>query len=87
MALDLTRLKLFEKKEGREETRRLFWRYIKDFVCLGLIPLIGIFVVNPLDLFMMALGDMIILTLFFMHVRLSMRIRRLEERTECQRYV
>lgn len=80
-------LMLFGKKEGREGTKRLFWRYIRDFACLALIPVIGIFTLPPAETLMISFGCLVIDIAFYMHVRLSMRIRRLEERVECQRYI
>ena len=80
-------IRLPGRKEGRDETKRLFARYVKDFICLALIPVIMAFALPAYTAMMLTLGTIMIDVILFMHVRLSMRIRRIEERIECQRYV
>lgn len=86
--IDLQNLELGRtRKLGRDGTKKLFACYIKDFICIALVPAIAAFVLPRAHAAMIGMLTMIILTGFYMYTRLSMRIRRLEERTECQRYV
>lgn len=77
----------FQKKLGRDGTQKLFWAYIKDMCLIVLVPIVAYFILDALNALMTALMAMIIETGFLLYARLSLRIRRLEERTECQRFI
>ena len=78
---------LFEKKEGRDKTARLFYRYVRNLVFFFLIAVFSLFAFRLSEAIAVIFVDMVIATAFGFYAIISLRLRKIEERIETGRAV
>lgn len=87
MSIGQGSIRLFEKKEGRDQTAKLFWKYVRNMAFLLLAAIITTLAVSPYEAFAFAFIDLIIMIAVGFYSLLSLRVRKLEERVEAGRTV
>lgn len=80
-------LHLFERKEGRDRTAKLFWKYVRNMVCLLLAAIIVLVAVEPYEALAFICVDFVLMLFSGFYSLLSLRLRRMEERIEAGRTV
>ena len=78
---------LFEKKEGRKLSARLFWKYIRNLVCCVFAAVMIALSLEPYEAFAMICVDFIVMLMMGVYSMISLRIRKIEERIEAGRTV
>lgn len=78
---------LFRKKEGRDLSAKMFWKYVRNLICCVLAAVIVAFTLSPYEAFALICMDFIIMVLMGIYSMMSLRIRRIEERIEAGRQV